>query len=242
MEKKVLLLMLFIGSSVLSNAQDIIVTTNSEKIEANIVEVSGTEVKYKSFTNPDGPLFVLSTANIASIIYRNGDVQTFTSQQQNAVISVREAKDIVLVPGQKIEKVDRKTVNDNDTKVKYYYGNVALDETMYKDFIQLNCPEAYRQYKKGHNMAWGGTVIGGAVFIGGVILVLRPSNSGTLAAGGIMLGVGAGVAIPCIVCGMKKQEKALDVFNNQCANNKETASLTISLVGNSNGLGLALNF
>ena len=52
-------------------AQDIIVTTDAQKIEAKILEVSKTEIKYKEKDNLDGPTFILETKDISSIIYSN---------------------------------------------------------------------------------------------------------------------------------------------------------------------------
>lgn len=60
---------------------DLIIKTNSEKIEALIQEVSDTEVRYKKATNPNGPTFVLSITEIATIIYANGEVQAIASSQ-----------------------------------------------------------------------------------------------------------------------------------------------------------------
>ena len=65
-------------------AQDIIVTNNSERINALITEVSETEIRYKKADNPDGPIFVLPTSDISSILYRNGDVQTFAQHDNQA--------------------------------------------------------------------------------------------------------------------------------------------------------------
>ncbi len=58
-------------------AQDVIVTKQSERIDATILEVSDSEVKYKRQNNPTGPTFTLVTSKIATILYANGDVQTF---------------------------------------------------------------------------------------------------------------------------------------------------------------------
>lgn len=55
-------------------AQDIIVTLDAKKIEAKILEVSKTEIKYKEKDNLNGPTFVLGTNEINSIIYENGKV------------------------------------------------------------------------------------------------------------------------------------------------------------------------
>ena len=55
-------------------AQDIIVTTAAQKIEAKITEVTKSEIRYKEKDYLDGPTFVLSTDEISSIIYATGKV------------------------------------------------------------------------------------------------------------------------------------------------------------------------
>lgn len=62
-------------------AQDIIVTTDAKKIEAKITEVSKSEVRYKEFDNLDGPVFVIETKEINSIIYANGKVVLYNDKQ-----------------------------------------------------------------------------------------------------------------------------------------------------------------
>lgn len=62
-------------------AQDIIVTTDAKKIEAKITEVSKSEIRYKEFDNIDGPVFVIETKEINSIIYSNGKVVLYNNQQ-----------------------------------------------------------------------------------------------------------------------------------------------------------------
>ncbi len=60
--------------SLASYAQDIIVTTDAQKIEAKIIEVSKSAIRYKEADNPDGPTFVIDVADISTIIYANGKV------------------------------------------------------------------------------------------------------------------------------------------------------------------------
>lgn len=68
-------------------AQDIIITNSAYKIEAKILEVSKSEIKYKEKDNLDGPTFVISTDEINSIIYANGKVvlynQTKTDEKEH---------------------------------------------------------------------------------------------------------------------------------------------------------------
>lgn len=65
-------------------AQDIIVTNDSKKVEAKILEVSSTEIKYKEHDNLDGPIFILNTSEISSIIYKNGKVVLYNQQEHNS--------------------------------------------------------------------------------------------------------------------------------------------------------------
>jgi|GEM_PF-2259533 len=62
---------------------DLIVTVKSEKIDAVIIEV-GTEVRYRKADNPDGPVFSISTDNISSILYADGNVQVFSKKNKTA--------------------------------------------------------------------------------------------------------------------------------------------------------------
>lgn len=64
-------------------AQDIIVTNDAQKIEAKILEVSRTEIKYKEKSNLNGPTFILETKEISSIIYSNGQVKVYNQPTKN---------------------------------------------------------------------------------------------------------------------------------------------------------------
>ena len=67
-------------------AQDIIITTDARKIEAKILEVSKTEIKYKEQSNLNGPTFILETKEISSIIYSNGQVKVYNQAPQNEAL------------------------------------------------------------------------------------------------------------------------------------------------------------
>lgn len=58
-------------------AQDVIITKDSERIDAKIEEVSNEQIKYRKKDNLSGPLFVMSTSEIQSVLYQNGEVQIF---------------------------------------------------------------------------------------------------------------------------------------------------------------------
>lgn len=80
--KKILLIVVLFATQV-TMAQDVIVTKQSERIDAKILKVTDKEVEYKKQNNPDGPTFTLSTSKIATIIYKSGDVQTFNVKDES---------------------------------------------------------------------------------------------------------------------------------------------------------------
>lgn len=58
-------------------AQDKIYRQNGKIVEAKIIEISASEIKYKEFNNPDGPIYVLETDRIKKIVYENGKEDKF---------------------------------------------------------------------------------------------------------------------------------------------------------------------
>ena len=72
---------LFAGAVLLgmltAEAQDIIVKRDSSRLEARVTEISPDEVRYKRFSNPDGPTYVLPASAVAAIRYSNGEEDIF---------------------------------------------------------------------------------------------------------------------------------------------------------------------
>lgn len=61
-------------------AQDIIVQKDGSIIQAKVLEVGTTEVKYKKWSNQDGPSYAIAKSNILAITYQNGEKESFNDQ------------------------------------------------------------------------------------------------------------------------------------------------------------------
>ena len=57
--RKLIVIACALMASVMLFAQDIIVTKEAKKIDAKILEVSTSEIRYQELDNLDGPTFVL---------------------------------------------------------------------------------------------------------------------------------------------------------------------------------------
>lgn len=81
MKKSFLLFLTLICATTVS-AQDLIVKTDSTRVEARVTEVAPDVVRYKAFTRPNGPTYVLPVAQIGYIRYEDGFVELYANAQK----------------------------------------------------------------------------------------------------------------------------------------------------------------
>lgn len=242
-------------------AQDVIVTRDAKRVEAKILEVSSSEIKYKEFNNQDGPTFVLQAAEINTIIYQNGTVKVFDQPKQAAPAAVYNVSQTTYAAtgapqatGMPITKRDK----------MYYMGDQAMNEDQYVAFVQLNCQQAYASYMSGKKLrksGWGmfgsgltflvcgsvlygvGYGLGGPKYTGGSIQD-EGLYLGMGIPGAILLGVGSGLfvgSIPCIVVGTVRRNNSYEIYNETCA--RSTANtIEFGIQPAANGIGVAMRF
>lgn len=61
----------------IAQAQDIVTKRTGEKVEAKVMEISNTEIKYKLFKNPEGPTYVVPKVDVALIEYEDKTSEAF---------------------------------------------------------------------------------------------------------------------------------------------------------------------
>lgn len=117
-------------ASMILLAQDVIITKDAKKIDAKILEVSKTEIKYKELDNLEGPTFIAEMNDISSIIYANGKVfipeSSQKSQEANTLgASNQELQKNVGNSSSEIDKIDGYMYmsEGGDIKLKYDFNN-----------------------------------------------------------------------------------------------------------------------
>ena len=234
---------------------DIIIKTNSEKIEALIQEVSDTEIKYKKASNPNGPLFVVKLDEVATILYANGDVQAIESTTNQPAPAVQQQSNYgynfnMISSGQMIRTGSNEFMIDGKT----------LTGKELKYFLEQNCPVAYKHYKKNLNIEIAGSCMlgAGAIMVGVgtpffLYWVNRNRNSSTDEAhkhrpdkygSAVAMVLGAAMvaaSIPMIACGDVYRKRTDQVYNASCAK-AQAFQPELHLTSGPNGLGLALHF
>lgn len=217
--KNIIILFLLLILPMLAYSQDVIITKKAEKLEVKIIEVSSSEIKYKKLNNLEGPTFILSSSEIATVIYENGDIQVFedTSLPKNI---------------EQATIVADKYINRSGNS--YYYGGVTMRGKTYKEFLNKNCLAAYKEYKEGESSAnWGWALLG-------VGLGLDIGFSWWLPYSWAPALVCEIACIPTLIVGYNKMHKSADVYNSSCAKQQSQAYWSVN--ASQNGIGLALNF
>lgn len=76
MKNTLIILLLFV--SCFGRAQDTLYKRNGEVIPSKVTEISSTEIKYKRFSMPDGPVFIVAKDEVQKIRFSNGVVDSFS--------------------------------------------------------------------------------------------------------------------------------------------------------------------
>jgi len=97
MNRLILILSIFIFSSLQGISQDTIFTRKSTIILSKVLEVMPQEIMYKNFKNLDGPIYTLSKSEIEKIVYGNGSVDVF-----HEVVKEEKKKGVRQYPSQMI--------------------------------------------------------------------------------------------------------------------------------------------
>ena len=246
--KKVFTLMVALLTAFNLFATDVIVTRDARRIEAKILEVSSSEVKYKEANNVDGPTFVLTSAEINTIIYSNGTVKVYDqpAQQPSQQVGYNAGYNKPAFNGLPITKADD----------YYYMGDQRMTEDQYLDFIKQNCSTAWESYSKGNKLwkqGWALFGVGMGLLIPGSALYALGFEGGRSnypelwIPGVIFLTSGSALttaSVPCLIVGGIKKYNSHNVYNETCASRQQayTTPITFGITTGGNGVGVAMNF
>ena len=231
-----------IGSFAL--AQDVIITKDSKKIDAKVIEVNVDNIKYKNFDDQDGLVYTIPKNEVISILYQNGTI--FANSTGNSSVN---QYDCVKSPILEDVRMDGNTI---------YYKNKLAGKRDMMEILQKTYYPSYKKYVSGSRAvtAAGGLFItGAAIGIGGMLVGGGGNVNGdgdvTVAVGIVMLIVGSAeiiTSIPLAAVGYAKKSKAKREFIRHCLTfqpektEKQLDLPHLDFNVKSNGVGLAWTF
>ncbi len=194
-------------------AQDIIVTKDAKKIEATILEVSKSEIKYKEIDNPNGPTFMLETDEISSIIYSNGKVVVYNQNAQDTAKEPEKEEPVVNNDDATSQETNGRIFRENGD---YYYKGSFISAKEVERILERENTAAYNQWKKAHGMLVGGAVctgIGSGLVLGGLVsLISDPIVCIAIECSALVpLGIGLGLTLGS----SSGYNKAIDIYNSK---------------------------
>ena len=146
---KTILTVSLIGISSFVFAQDVIVTKDSKRINAKVTEVNVDNIKYKQFENLDGPVYTLLKSDILTILYQNGQVETFgagSSSASTATTATTSAQNKVVAP---------------------YSGTIPSKEELMQR-MAINAPHLHDRYQSACTLS----SVGAGMTLGGIALAI----------------------------------------------------------------------
>jgi hypothetical protein len=101
----------------------VIIKTNGEEIQANVLEISTNEIKYKRFDNPEGPNYVIEKSQVFMIKYENGNKDVFNNSTGNTQPPQRT---VVTAPKPVLPPVPQFPDKPFYNNYHHYYFSMAL--------------------------------------------------------------------------------------------------------------------
>lgn len=129
--QKIIIAFFFVfGFVKLSHAQDIIILKKGGQIQAKILEVTATDVKFKRFDNQEGPTIVKAKSEISMLKYKDGRKVSFTE--------VNGAQPTTpVVPPKKTTVMDPDIIHTtNGKELIVVVDNITDDEYIYRLFTE----------------------------------------------------------------------------------------------------------
>lgn len=75
--KKLFIILTLLFVARMASAQDVIVKKDQSTIMSKVLEITSAEIKYKKWSNQDGPAYSIRRSEVLSINFENGEVETF---------------------------------------------------------------------------------------------------------------------------------------------------------------------
>lgn len=229
-------------------AQDTIRLRSGEIIPAQVQEIGISEIRYKQWSNLEGPTYVQPKSNVLSITYKNGTRDNFItipSQDQtnptssSSSSSTDQAFSDALNPNHYTLKYDNKSesfISLGDKVLSSYEAEQILGKDNYGTFLS-----GIHQHKATGWMAPVGSIFS----MSSLPLILSKRNVNLMLAG---LGL-AIIGVPMFIVGIavsssgnKRANNVINDYNTQMNRLKSSSPATLSFNLSPVSAGLTLSF
>lgn len=229
---RTILTFLFLSLSLATFAQDLIVTRDNKLIEANITEVANDAIRYKKANSTDGPVFVIPVSDITSVVYRDGEVQSFVPEANVTPSQTPSAQAAPSSPaaeptngniiytaagfsGDTLPHFEYKKVfipEKGKMKKRYVGGNMILKTSEFEKFLDAYCNEVYKRAVKSVIFASiGDIILIAGLSISPILMIEEPLVAPAV------LGISSMLSLPFLITSLYYSSNLLEHYNASCA-------------------------
>ena len=99
--KNTLILFIAIFTFNVAHGQDKVFLKSGEEIESKILEINIDQLRYKKYSNLEGPTFVILKNDIHMVIYENGESEIFQNKSISDDLSLNKSDENMFTKGQR---------------------------------------------------------------------------------------------------------------------------------------------
>ncbi len=222
------------------SAQDIIFRQDGSEIQAKVSEVTTSEIVYKKWDNPEGPIFRIKKNEVFMIRFENGTKEMFNNQTRypedgRVAIGFYNATSIPYIPDVPLSR--------KGTMI--YAGKILVNPAAALD------EDAYKKWSKGVWLDLSAITLYGCAAVGLIACLaneLGPDmpamdgmQQGNMAVAYLVTAGLAGLGVFCDLYGTDLMDKAIKIHNSRNFPDS-VAEPSLSIGIQRHGLGFAINF
>ncbi|MGJ8666591.1 MAG: hypothetical protein ACSHW7_09515 [Patiriisocius sp.] len=132
MKSIITFLLFFICGITAIRAQDTIIKTNQEEIEAKVIEITDSTIKYKIWLRQEGPIYNINKDEVFMILYASGDKEYYTDKKKDA--KTEETVNSLKKP----EQMKNQNYNTNSTVSSNKQNSGNKEAFNYRDGAKVN--------------------------------------------------------------------------------------------------------
>ncbi len=182
MKRLFVLMMLSLATVFTVCAQDIIIKINGEEILSKVEEVGELSIKYRKFTNMNGPLYSISRKDVSEIHYESGDKDIITRPDETAQAPVtvtepekREPTVLLMQKSDAARKPERGSLNEFGVRVEPGISTWSMKSSL-EELVASNNYDGYLVVSNHPQAAFALSVFaehyfrsGGTFYVGGAL-------------------------------------------------------------------------
>ena len=213
--------------SVIAHAQDVIVKKDGNTITSKVTEITSSEIKYKKFSNQNGPTYTIGKNEVNYINYENGERETINA-----------------------------SVNSNNTSISFVNtpgGTNASDTELLNNFYAQNAAKKAKKLKKTAYIG-GGILLAASIPFFVTAITGDNYNDEYYIYGGAFAGAGLLWAGSFLHAAQKQKKKAayyannvvtvmqMELFNSRQSSLYANIDMLNDNITNKKALGLGFHF